>query len=133
MHIQRHIGSVTYVLIHTARGGKPSNREVRKNPREQGTEAPGKPTKKKKKKENANENSSPTRMSAGGRGREARAQGCDVKRVCSTLRMKMYRAMVRSAELDSAVGGGTQVEAQRRDCKGDGRRRARVRQSSTTT
>ena len=48
--ISNDIGSVTYVLIHTARGGKPPNREVWENPREQRTEAPGKTKKKKKKK-----------------------------------------------------------------------------------
>ena len=48
--ISNDIGSVTYVLIHTARGGKPPNREVWGNPREQRTGAPGKPKKKKKKK-----------------------------------------------------------------------------------
>ena len=34
-NISNDIGSVTYVLIHTATGGKPPNREVWENPREQ--------------------------------------------------------------------------------------------------
>ena len=50
MHIPNDIGSVTYALSHTTRGGKPSNREVWGNPREQRTEPPRKPKKKKKKK-----------------------------------------------------------------------------------
>ena len=42
----------------------------------------------------------PTRMSAGGGERETRAQGCDVKRVCSTQWMKMWSVCAHTVDED---------------------------------